>query len=200
MESTGVHRGLFFLPLRCCFLFLLCFFSFASFDQAQPPRKSRQESEKLRSPVEVKFVSGRSQAAARAGPRRFQRFCAKELRSVAVRAAVDTAARVARAVVSPSYPSSPSSSSSAMPLSAHLPQTLTQLLVPCSSPNKQVIFLSIDDITRGDDEFLLDTSVRKGKPSSFSVAAVLITAPQRVKRKRKSARQQWLSGDKLRTK
>jgi hypothetical protein len=48
-----------------------------------------------------------------------------------------------------------------MPLSAHFSRTFTNLLGQCSSPSKQVIFLSIDDITRGDDELLLGTG--KGK-------------------------------------
>ena len=62
-----------------------------------------------------------------------------------------------------------------MPLSAHFSRTFTNLLGQCSSPSKQVIFLSIDDITRGDDELLLGT----GKGKSDGHVSLTLIAPTR---------------------
>ena len=56
---------------------------------------------------------------------------------------------------------------------------LSSLFTQCAAPGHQVIVLSIDDITSGDGEYLLDisssTSNKKGMSSSLSVHSEMST-------------------------
>lgn len=49
-----------------------------------------------------------------------------------------------------------------VPLLGHFGRSLSNLFTQCATPNSRVIVLSIDDITNGDGEYLLDGN-KKGK-------------------------------------
>ena len=56
------------------------------------------------------------------------------------------------------------------PLLGHLGRSLSNLFTQCATPSPRVIVLSIDDITNGDGEYLLDGN-KRGKTSCWTTTS-----------------------------